>query len=243
MCVSLSARLPDLKQRTDPPSHSGPFNVQAVCCFGAGTVIFLMRVMKSSDALLILHAVLYGFFSGAFISLVSPVTVSISRDLSEIGCVAFPSLPLSLSPRSRLGRRSTLVSFPFPPSAFPDFCLLLAQHPSLTLTRPSPTPRAPTASAKASPSSSRQARASPATPSRGASSPCTTASGSTRSCSPVRRHLLLLSLGFALVATRENAADRGEGRARRTGTMVLAGSVAMTVGTVLRAKEKGTWRV
>ncbi|KPV76771.1 uncharacterized protein RHOBADRAFT_12489, partial [Rhodotorula graminis WP1] len=62
----------------------GPFNVQAVCCFGAAAMAFLMRVM-TTQALLIAHAILYGFFSGAFIALVSPLTVSMSRDLSEIG--------------------------------------------------------------------------------------------------------------------------------------------------------------
>ncbi|TNY24175.1 putative monocarboxylate transporter [Rhodotorula diobovata] len=131
--------------------YIGPFNVQAVCCFGAGTVIFLMRVMKSSDALLILHAVLYGFFSGAFISLVSPVTVSISRDLSEIG---------------------------------------LRQGIAFLIT-----------------------------------------AGSSVACNPIAGRLLAMHDGewiHPIVFA---------------GTMVLAGSVAMTVGTVLRAKEKGTWRV
>ncbi|GAA5846498.1 hypothetical protein JCM9279_006714 [Rhodotorula babjevae] len=64
--------------------YVGPFNVQVVCCFCAAIMAFLMRVM-TTEALLIAHAILYGFFSGAFISLVSPLVVSMSKDLSEIG--------------------------------------------------------------------------------------------------------------------------------------------------------------
>ncbi|GAA5826550.1 hypothetical protein JCM3770_007373 [Rhodotorula araucariae] len=64
--------------------HIGPFNVQVVCCFTSAVVVFCMKVM-TSEALLILNAVLFGFFGGAFIALLSPVIVSLSNDLSEIG--------------------------------------------------------------------------------------------------------------------------------------------------------------
>ncbi|GAA5887414.1 hypothetical protein JCM5296_007132 [Sporobolomyces johnsonii] len=64
--------------------HLGPFNLQATCCACAGIVLFCMYAMTSSGAIIV-FAILYGFFSGGFISLVSPVIVSISNDLSEIG--------------------------------------------------------------------------------------------------------------------------------------------------------------
>ncbi|BGP37108.1 hypothetical protein JCM10449v2_001012 [Rhodotorula kratochvilovae] len=130
--------------------YVGPFNVQAVCCFGAGIMIFLMKVM-TSEALLILHAVLYGFFSGAFIALVSPITVSISNDLSEIGL--------------RQGIAFLIVA------------------------------------------------------------------GSSVGCNPIAGRLLANNHGNFMHPIAF------------AGTMVLAGSVSMTVGRVLRAREKGTWRV
>ncbi|BGP53278.1 hypothetical protein JCM8202_002603 [Rhodotorula sphaerocarpa] len=63
----------------------GPFNMQALCCLCSGVMIFLMRVM-TSQGLLILWALLCGFFTGGFISLVSPVIVSVSNNnLAEVG--------------------------------------------------------------------------------------------------------------------------------------------------------------
>ncbi|POY70774.1 hypothetical protein BMF94_6185 [Rhodotorula taiwanensis] len=63
----------------------GPFNMQAFCCLLSGIMIYLMRVM-TSRGLLILWALFCGFFTGGFISLVSPVVVSVSNNsLAEIG--------------------------------------------------------------------------------------------------------------------------------------------------------------
>ncbi|GAA5991620.1 hypothetical protein JCM10908_005792 [Rhodotorula pacifica] len=63
----------------------GPFNMQVLCCLCSGIMIFLMRVM-TSQAMLILWALLCGFFTGGFISLVSPVIVSVSdNNLAEVG--------------------------------------------------------------------------------------------------------------------------------------------------------------
>lgn len=48
----------------------------------------------TSQPALIAFAILYGFFSGGFISLVSPLIVSISDHLGEIGCVVAFGPPL-----------------------------------------------------------------------------------------------------------------------------------------------------
>ena len=87
--------------------------MQVICCLCSGITIYLMvsykhlqtsmrhreltgrgrpqRVM-TSEAMLILWALLCGFFTGGFVSLVSPVIVSISdNNLAEIGCVLLPS--------------------------------------------------------------------------------------------------------------------------------------------------------
>ncbi|GAA5903492.1 hypothetical protein JCM6882_006562 [Rhodosporidiobolus microsporus] len=64
--------------------RTGPFVVQTVCCLSAGIVLFFMHLATSSVGVVV-FAALYGFLSGGFISLVSPVCVTLSRDLSEIG--------------------------------------------------------------------------------------------------------------------------------------------------------------
>ncbi|GAA5830646.1 hypothetical protein JCM11251_002548 [Rhodosporidiobolus azoricus] len=64
--------------------YTGPFLVQATCTLASGIVLFCMLAAKSAAGIVI-FAALYGFFSGGFISLVSPVVVSLSNDLSEIG--------------------------------------------------------------------------------------------------------------------------------------------------------------
>ncbi|GAA5857705.1 hypothetical protein JCM8547_004337 [Rhodosporidiobolus lusitaniae] len=63
---------------------TGPFLVQSLCCLCAGILLFFMHIM-TSPAAIVIFAALYGGFSGGFISLVSPVIVSMSKDLSEIG--------------------------------------------------------------------------------------------------------------------------------------------------------------
>ncbi|GAA5903479.1 hypothetical protein JCM6882_006558 [Rhodosporidiobolus microsporus] len=63
---------------------TGPFLVQSICIVSAGIVLFTMLVAKTATSIIV-FAALYGFFSGGFISLVSPVIVGLSNDLSEIG--------------------------------------------------------------------------------------------------------------------------------------------------------------
>ncbi|KAG8727385.1 hypothetical protein FRC12_022543 [Ceratobasidium sp. 428] len=62
----------------------GPFNLLIPCATISGVLIFAMLGVKSSGAL-VAFGLLYGFFSGAFISLVPPVFVSLSRNMQEIG--------------------------------------------------------------------------------------------------------------------------------------------------------------
>ncbi|GAA5830649.1 hypothetical protein JCM11251_002549 [Rhodosporidiobolus azoricus] len=65
--------------------YTGPYLIQTLCISaGAGIVLFTMLIVKSATSIII-FAALYGFFSGGFISLVSPVIVALSNDLSEIG--------------------------------------------------------------------------------------------------------------------------------------------------------------
>ncbi|GAA5930397.1 hypothetical protein JCM1841_006845 [Sporobolomyces salmonicolor] len=75
--------------------HLGPFNLQTTCCVCAGIVLFCMLCLllpsffaEQGDPAaddLIPRTILYGFFSGGSISLLSSAVVSISNDLSEIG--------------------------------------------------------------------------------------------------------------------------------------------------------------
>ncbi|QRV86674.1 major facilitator superfamily transporter [Ceratobasidium sp. AG-Ba] len=62
----------------------GPLNLLIPCATISGILIFAMFGVKSSSALIV-FGLLYGFFSGAYISLVSPVFVSLSRNMQEIG--------------------------------------------------------------------------------------------------------------------------------------------------------------
>ncbi|KAG9127643.1 hypothetical protein FRC07_011229, partial [Ceratobasidium sp. 392] len=62
----------------------GPFNLLIPCATISGVLIFAMLGVKSSPALIV-FGLLYGFFSGAFISLVPPIFVSLSRSMQEIG--------------------------------------------------------------------------------------------------------------------------------------------------------------
>ncbi|KAF8610236.1 MFS general substrate transporter [Ceratobasidium sp. AG-I] len=75
----------------------GPFNLLIPCATIAGVLIFAMFGVKSSGSLVI-FAILYGFFSGAYISLIPPVFISLSRNMQEIGLrlgLAFAVLGLS----------------------------------------------------------------------------------------------------------------------------------------------------
>ncbi|QRW12306.1 transporter MCH4 [Ceratobasidium sp. AG-Ba] len=62
----------------------GPFNLLIPCSAISGVLIFAMFGIKSSGALIV-FSILYGFFSGAYISLVIPLVASLARDISEIG--------------------------------------------------------------------------------------------------------------------------------------------------------------
>lgn len=62
----------------------GPFNILATCCSIAGFLLFAMFGATSPGGA-IAFAILYGFFSGAYVSLLSPVCISLSRSVDEVG--------------------------------------------------------------------------------------------------------------------------------------------------------------
>ncbi|KAH8885867.1 MFS general substrate transporter [Thozetella sp. PMI_491] len=62
----------------------GRFNVFIVVCFLSGLWILALWIPSTGDASLIAFSVLFGFFSGAFFSLITPVVMQISP-MSEIG--------------------------------------------------------------------------------------------------------------------------------------------------------------
>ncbi|CAE6478640.1 unnamed protein product [Rhizoctonia solani] len=62
----------------------GPLNLLIPCSAISGTLIFAMLGIKSSGALII-FSILYGFFSGAYVSLISPVIISLANGFHEIG--------------------------------------------------------------------------------------------------------------------------------------------------------------
>ncbi|GAA6008691.1 hypothetical protein JCM11491_003401 [Sporobolomyces phaffii] len=64
--------------------YLGPQNIQSFSCVSAGIVLYCMYACESA-ASIVTFAAIYGFLSGAFISLVSPAIISISDDISEIG--------------------------------------------------------------------------------------------------------------------------------------------------------------
>ncbi|QRV93588.1 major facilitator superfamily transporter [Ceratobasidium sp. AG-Ba] len=62
----------------------GVFNVMIPCSTIGGVLVFAMFGVKSSGALVV-FAVLYGFFSGSFFSLMSPLIVSLADHMHEVG--------------------------------------------------------------------------------------------------------------------------------------------------------------
>ncbi|EGN91613.1 hypothetical protein SERLA73DRAFT_118356 [Serpula lacrymans var. lacrymans S7.3] len=62
----------------------GPFNVMIPCTIVSGGLIFLMFVAHTVGGA-VAFGILYGFFSGGFISIITPAAASFSRDLNEIG--------------------------------------------------------------------------------------------------------------------------------------------------------------
>ncbi|KAJ5470245.1 hypothetical protein N7530_007602 [Penicillium desertorum] len=62
----------------------GRFNT--ICCFGSSTgILLLCWIAVKSNAAIIVFAALYGFFSGAIVSLMSPCIAHLSRTPSHIG--------------------------------------------------------------------------------------------------------------------------------------------------------------
>jgi len=62
----------------------GVFNVLIFMTFGTGVLVFALFGV-TTVAGVVVFAILYGFFSGAVLSLFSPAIASLSRDVSEIG--------------------------------------------------------------------------------------------------------------------------------------------------------------
>ncbi|CAE7162652.1 unnamed protein product, partial [Rhizoctonia solani] len=62
----------------------GPLNLLIPCSAISGALIFAMFGIKSAGALIV-FSILYGFFSGAYVSLISPVIISLANGFHEIG--------------------------------------------------------------------------------------------------------------------------------------------------------------
>ncbi|ESK86380.1 MFS general substrate transporter [Moniliophthora roreri MCA 2997] len=63
----------------------GVFNVLVFCTFACGVLIFALFGIENSIAALVIFAILYGFFSGGFLALLSPAVALLAKDPSEIG--------------------------------------------------------------------------------------------------------------------------------------------------------------
>jgi len=74
----------------------GPFNAAIVCCLACAVLILGMLGATSAGGIIAI-AVLYGLFSGAYISLISPLFASLANSISEIGI--------------RMGLAFTLIAF------------------------------------------------------------------------------------------------------------------------------------
>ncbi|SCO91259.1 related to monocarboxylate transporter [Fusarium oxysporum] len=63
---------------------SGPLNMMMICAMVSGILVFcLVAITKTSS--LIVFCILYGFFSGAFVSLIPPILTLLSPKLGVIG--------------------------------------------------------------------------------------------------------------------------------------------------------------
>ncbi len=62
----------------------GRYNVFVVVCYLSGVWILALWLPGTSDAALIAFAVLFGFFSGAYVSLITPLVMQISP-MAELG--------------------------------------------------------------------------------------------------------------------------------------------------------------
>ncbi|KAI0309494.1 MFS general substrate transporter [Amylostereum chailletii] len=65
-------------------NHLGVFNTLVFCGFACSALVFSM-VAVHTIAGVTLFSLLYGFFSGAYVSLLSPMMASLASDVSEIG--------------------------------------------------------------------------------------------------------------------------------------------------------------
>ncbi|QRV80924.1 major facilitator superfamily transporter [Ceratobasidium sp. AG-Ba] len=74
----------------------GAFNLVISCSAISGALIFTMFGVKSSGTLIV-FSILYGFFSGAYISLIYPLIISLANGLNEVG--------------TRLGTVFTIIAF------------------------------------------------------------------------------------------------------------------------------------
>lgn len=63
----------------------GVFNTQAFCVLACGVMIFALFGVNDSVGGLVIFAILYGFFSGGFLSLLAPVAAMLAKDESEMG--------------------------------------------------------------------------------------------------------------------------------------------------------------
>jgi len=77
-------------------ARSGIFNVMIPCVIASGLLVFCFLLLKNAAGTIV-FAVLYGFFSGAYASLLSPMIASLAKQDSEIGarlgvCFAFTGL-------------------------------------------------------------------------------------------------------------------------------------------------------
>ena len=62
----------------------GPFNLLVPCTFASG-ILVLCWIDIANVAGITIFSILYGFFSGAFVSLIPPAVVKLCPDLSEVG--------------------------------------------------------------------------------------------------------------------------------------------------------------
>jgi MFS family permease len=64
--------------------HFGSLNLLTIMCAGAGVICFAVLGAGSAGGLIVV-AILYGFFSGAYASLMTPAIISTSKGVHEVG--------------------------------------------------------------------------------------------------------------------------------------------------------------
>jgi len=76
--------------------HFGAFNVTIITSLATGSLVFVLLASKSVPATVV-FAILYGFTSGGFASLIGPVAATFAKNINEVG--------------TRMGFLSFFVSF------------------------------------------------------------------------------------------------------------------------------------